>query len=479
MTLKYDGKQPILAKKRRIALRNLQDELERLREKLRRVELRTGRGSLVGPGTALETSLQMPSQTAAELPPWESFPDDSSFEHTLQTAPVSTRAASTRPQSSAIENCLTGSLIETPFGVHFEVETLYPRNANHGQFAVADLERSPDDLLMALCPGHSVSPVNEWVFLDTETNGLAGGAGTFAFLIGLGYVTTDGFLVRQYFLREPSEERSVLYRIAEELARFSTVVTYNGKAYDLPLLETRYRLARSAVPFESMPHVDLLHACRRLWKLRFESCKLTHLEARVLGHERVGDVPGFLIPSLYANYLRFGEAGSLAPVFMHNALDILSLACLTNVVGGAYSDPTSMVVRHGAECVGLGRWLVQAGRAEDALPLLRRAINTNIPEDLLARTLWDIFEIERKALRYEAARDAVEQIIGFPNTLHARALEALAILYERRFKDLPRALYYARRLEQLQPGEKVGARLERLVKKNGKSRRGQMFEGQK
>lgn len=382
-----------------------------------------------------------------------------------------------RSSGGAIEDCLSGSLVETPFGMHFEVETLYPGYATHGQFAVGELQRSPGDLLAALCPGHVESPVRDWVFLDTETTGLAGGAGTFAFLIGLGFVTDEGFLVRQYFLREPAEERSVLCRIAEELSRFSTVITYNGKAYDLPLLETRYRLARSPVPFESMPHVDLLHACRRLWKLRFESCKLTHLEERVLGHERVGDVPGFLIPSLYANYLRFGEAGSLSPVFLHNALDILSLACLTNVVGGVFRDPASMATRHGAECVGLGRWLMQAGRPEDALSLFQKAIRTNIPEDLLARTLWAIFEIERKVGRYDAARDAVEQIVGFPNTQHARALEALSILYERRFKDIPRSLHYARRLERLQPDEKVGARLERLIKKSGKASRGEIFGG--
>ncbi len=451
-------------------MRNVREELERLREKLRRVEMRTARerpepASLSGLGSA------------RELPPWESLPEESAFESTLEFASMPPSAVPNRAGGGKIEDCLSGRLVETPFGTHFEVETLYPGTASHGHFGVSELEGSPGDLLASLCPGCSYGTVRDWVFLDTETTGLAGGAGTFAFLIGLGHVTADGFLVRQYFLREPAEERSVLCRIAEELERFSAVVTYNGKAYDLPLLETRYRLARSPVPFAAMPHVDLLHACRRLWKLRFESCKLTYLEERVLGHERVGDVPGFLIPSLYANYLRFGEAGSLSPVFLHNALDILSLACLTNIVGGVFRDPASLAVRHGAECVGLGRWLLQAGRPDDALPLLHRAIQTNISEDLLARTLWDIFEIERKRGRYEAARDAAEQIIGFPNSLHARALEALSILYERRFKDLPRSLHYARRLDRVQPGEKAGARLERLTKKCAKAPGGQIFEG--
>ena len=458
-------------------MRNVREELERLREKLRRVELRTARESSSAAGARTESGPLSGLGPAHELPPWESAPDESAFESTLEFASQRPSAVTNRSGWSKIEDCLSGSLVETPFGTHFERETLYPVSARHGHFGVSELECSPGDLLSSLSPDCSDGTVRDWVYLDTETTGLTGGAGTFAFLIGLGHVTPGGFLVRQYFLREPAEERSVLCRIAEELERFSAVVTYNGKAFDLPLLETRYRLARSPVPFASMPHVDLLHACRRLWKLRFESCKLTYLEERVLGHEREGDVPGFLIPSLYANYLRFGEAGSLSPVFLHNALDILSLACLTSVVGGVFRDPASLAARHGAECVGLGRWLLQAGRPDDALPLLRRATQTNIPEDLLARTLWDIFEIERKRGQYEAARDAVEQMIGFPNSLHARALEALSILYERRFQDLSRSLHYARRLDRLQPGEKAGARLERLTKKCAKAAGGQFFEG--
>lgn len=457
-------------------MHNVREDIERLREKLRRVEMRTALdpGSARGKGGEAISSGSAPF--SRDTPPWESCSDESVFERSIGLSGGIQGASAFRAERNAIENCLSGSIVETPFGMHFEAETFYPRDTSHGQFAVNELNQSSADLLAALNPGDGESPAGDWIFLDTETTGLAGGTGTFAFLIGLGRITDAGFLVQQFFLREPSEERSVLYRIAEELERGSAVITYNGKAYDLPLLETRYRLARSAVPFASMPHVDLLHACRRLWKLRYESCKLTHLEERVLGHERAGDVPGFLIPSLYANYLRLGDAGSLVPVFQHNALDILSLACLTHVVGGVFRDPASMATRHGAECVGLGRWLKQAGHPEDALPLLRRAAQTNIPEELLARTLWDIFEIERKAGRNEAARDAVEQLIGFPNALHGRALKALSILYERSFKDIPRSLQYARRLERLQPGEESGRRLERLVRRGSKAPRGRIFE---
>lgn len=453
------------------------EELERLREKLRRIESKSASQVSGGAGNGGASPLPAASRPPADLPPWESAGDDTAFERSLDHGYAEPLHSPRRVERSAIEDCLSGSIVETPFGKHFEAETDYPLDFVHGRFAVGDLADSPEDLLSGLCSLNTVSPREQWVFLDTETTGLAGGSGTFAFLIGLGRISPGGFRVRQFFLREPSEERSVLHRISQELEQASAVVTYNGKAFDLPLLETRYRLLRRAVPTENMPHVDLLHACRRIWKLRFESCKLTHLEERVLGHERAGDVPGFLIPSLYTNYLRFGEAQGLAPIFIHNALDILSLACLTYVVSKAFRDPGSMPARHAVECVGLGRWLMRAGRAEDALPLLRRAVDAAIPESLLARTLWDIFEIERRAGRFERARDAVEQIVGFPNLLHDRALEALSVLYERRFKDIPCALRYARRLENLQPGEKSGVRVERLAKKMAKARHGQMFEG--
>lgn len=447
-------------------MRDLKAELEQLREKLRRLEARAPKTNPLAASAA----------NATALPPWEVSEDPAVFDQSLNLPPHDENPMPSLRPRAGIEECLQGEVVETPLGSHFLVETLYPWDGVHGQFALEDLPQLPGNLLAPLCPDHGGSDAQRWAFLDTETTGLAGGAGTFAFLIGLGFFTPAGFCVRQYFLREPSEEPSALYQLAGDLSRYDTLITYNGKAYDLPLLETRYRLARAKVPFNQMPHLDLLHACRRLWKLRFETCKLTFLEERILGHERTGDVPGFLIPSLYANYLRFQEAGSLVPVFTHNALDILSLACLTYVVGSVFADPRQRIPRHGAECVGLGRWLLQAGRPEDALHLFQQAIRTTIPEDLLARTLWDIFEIERKRQRYEQARDALEQLVGFPNPQHRRALEALSILFEHRLKDVPRALHYARRLEALEPDAQTGARIERLVKKLRKSRHGKIFD---
>src|SRR4029079_1903738 len=157
----------------------------------------------------------------------------------------------------------------------------------HGSVDISDLAELPEDLLHPLSDGaiERAHPM-KWAFLDTETTGLAGGTGTYAFLIGVGSIDATGFRLRQFFMRDYGEEASLLWRLAEHLASFDVLITYNGKAYDQPLLETRFRMARARHPFDRLEHLDLLFGARRLWKLRLESCRLVDLEYQILGVER-------------------------------------------------------------------------------------------------------------------------------------------------------------------------------------------------
>ena len=199
--------------------------------------------------------------------------------------------------------------VETAFGNHFECERLWPSHKRHGSVEISDLFNLPQDHLAGLADeGFPVCDVGRWAFLDTETTGLAGGSGTYAFLVGVGRITEDGFRVKQFFMRDFSEEASLLDALAQHLADFDVLVTYNGRAYDQPLLETRYRMSRARPPFASLAHLDLLFGARRLWKLRYESCRLVELENQILGVERVGDVPGALIPYVYFEYVRTGRS---------------------------------------------------------------------------------------------------------------------------------------------------------------------------
>jgi hypothetical protein len=207
-------------------------------------------------------------------------------------------------------------------------------------------------------------------FLDTETTGLAGGTGTAAFLVGLGFVDGDRFRVRQYFMRDYPEEAALLRGLAEDLRRFTSLVTFNGRTFDVPLLESRYRLNRERFPLESAAHFDLLHPARRLWKLRLESCRLQSLEVALLGRRRHGDVPGEEIPQIWFDYLRRRDGRALVKVLEHNRVDVVSLAALSAlacqwVEGEWAEDPRDVF--------SLARVLERADRQERSEDAYRRA----------------------------------------------------------------------------------------------------------
>lgn len=366
-----------------------------------------------------------------------------------------------------IQELMSGEIVHTPRGEHFETEKVWGRHGRHGSVDISDLAELPEDLLESISGGSipSAHPTR-WAFLDTETTGLAGGTGTYAFLIGVGSIDTTGFRLRQFFMRDFGEEASLLHRLAEYLEPFDVLITYNGKSYDQPLLETRFRMVRSRHPFDRMEHLDLLFGARRLWKLRLESCRLVDLENRVLGVERTGDLPGSLIPYCYFDYLRARQAMPLIPIFDHNATDILSLACLTAVVPFAFRSgegrPLGHGLRHGADLIGLGRWVLQAERKEDALELFHRALEMGLPDDLLFRTMWDIASLQRRLGRCDQALTMVTELAGSHNPYRVRALEELAKRYEHRDRNYSRALEMTRAALAVEDSPRIRRREQRL-----------------
>jgi len=369
-----------------------------------------------------------------------------------------------RPRSAGfIQDLISGAVVSTPCGEHFETEKLWERHRRHGSIDISDLAELPEDLLAELSDGAIArAHPTKWAFLDTETTGLMGGTGTYAFLIGVGSIEPAGFRLRQFFMRDYGEEASQLHRLAEYLAQFDVLVTYNGKAYDQPLLETRFRMARTRHPFDRMEHLDLLFGARRLWKLRLESCRLVDLENQILGVERQGDLPGEMIPYCYFGYLRTRRAFDLVPIFHHNAIDILSLACLTAIVPFAFRSPETAALGYGADFIGLARWLARAGRQDEALSLLRRAVDIGLPDALLFRTLWDIAAMEKKMGRDDAALAAVTELAGTRNPYRVRALEALAKHYEHRERNYAMALEMTRSARELEDSPAIRRRETRL-----------------
>ncbi len=374
------------------------------------------------------------------------------------------------PDRYDVEKCLDGVVMQNPHGSYFLAERFYPRHKLHGGYEMSRLADMPGDWLPAISKGDIPAHDPErWVFLDTETTGLAGGTGTCAFLIGVGTIEPEGFRVRLFFMRDYDEEAAMLYGLAEFLAGYDVLVTYNGKSYDAPLIETRYRLRRQRYPLERLHHLDLLHGARSLWKLRMASCRLMHLEYEILGVERHGDLPGEMIPHYYFEYLRTKHAFRLAPLFHHNVIDIVSLACLTGVVLPAYADPQAAALEHGADLLGLARWLKRAGDVENAAALYRRSVQAGMMDNELFAALWETALVEKKRDRHEEKAAILEDLIASRNPYRGKAYEELAKHCERVEKNLERALELTLEALAMEPSEALEKRRMRLEKRLAKA----------
>ena len=362
-----------------------------------------------------------------------------------------------------IEEWAEGQVVANEFGEHFQTERLFPRHKLHGSADIGALADLPGDILQVLGGAEIPNvPPQRWAFLDTETTGLLGDSGTYAFLIGVGRITPEGFRIRQFFLREYLEERSALAALAAHLEEFDVLVTYNGKTYDQPLLETRYRMARHTPPFSRMGHLDLLHGARQLWKLRMESCRLMELEQQILGVFREGDLPGELIPYVYFEYLRLHEAQRLVPIFHHNAIDILTLACLTAIVPAAFRNRDA---KRGEDLAGIARWLLAAGEHAQALELLKRAIDAGVPDRLLFRSLWDVALLEKRLKNHGAALQVFTELAECRNEYRIHALEELAKHYEHEERNYAVALEFTNRALKYSDLPGLRRRQERLARR--------------
>lgn len=274
------------------------------------------------------------------------------------------------------------------------------------------------------------------LFLDTETTGLSGGAGTVAFEIGLGFFDTRGMVIRQYVMRDYSEEAAMLQEIAALIRRFDTIVTFNGKTFDLPLLESRMVMNRIRLHLTSMPHFDLLHASRRVYKLRLKRCNLASLEEAVLGTTREDDLPGAQVPQRYFDYIRTREFSLLEDVLRHNLEDVRSLACLTGRLCEAFRNPEQ--IEHMEDLFGVGRTLMRTGRTQKA----RTCFKILSHSTLSAQAHMHLAASYKREHEWREAIAAYENMIASSSGGIVPYIE-LAKYYEHIDKDIPRALNYA------------------------------------
>jgi uncharacterized protein YprB with RNaseH-like and TPR domain len=376
--------------------------------------------------------------------------------------------------AKGIEEYVEGVLEKNDLGEYFIARQAFPFGRPYGKLRIGDISVADLSPLNLLFPQAALPAPERLVYLDTETTGLAGGTGTCAFLIGIGTLEGTQFVVRQFFLRDYPEEKAMLHALSEILDSFEGLVTYNGKTFDVPLLETRYALARLKSPFTRLLHLDALHPSRRLWKLRLESCKLTDLESAVLGIEREGDVAGSEIPGIYFDYLRSGDARGLQPVFYHNALDIMTLAAVTVELARAMGDATTL--DSPVDLFSLSRMFEFAGSREQSVETCQRALSGGLPEESEARALHQLALQYKRQRQHELAVETWLELTRRASPLALEAFEELAIHYEHHQRDPRGAMEFTlAALERLRVlssplshAERFTHRLERLQRKTSR-----------
>jgi len=304
----------------------------------------------------------------------------------------------------------------------------------------------------------------KWLFLDTETTGLAGGTGTYAFLIGLAWWDAGGLQVEQLFMRDFAEEHSVLCELAARLSDRPVLVTFNGKTFDWPLLENRFRMTRSITVPKLAAHLDLLHPARALWKFRLGTVRLVDLEREVLnptvlGWHREDDVSSKSIPQFYFDYLRGGPPEPLTGVARHNQMDLRGLAALFGKINSLLSqnNPADDEI-HGLDLFGLSKFLHRKGDKGRAEIACAQAVDFGLPAEFHGRAQCDLARMAKRKGQHAVAAELWHEIaVDSQDGVHA--CEQLAIYYERQVKDYRKAMEYAHQVRMLLQRQARGAGL--------------------
>ena len=363
--------------------------------------------------------------------------------------PARPAAIRTPDEADALGRLLGAGVARNHFGEHLSIRNWFstPEFTDPSSTTLELLSRTRDESLSRKTRAALEDP-EKWLFLDTETTGLAGGTGTYAFLIGLAWWDAGGLQVEQFFMRDFAEEHSLLHELSHRIAERPVLVTFNGKSFDWPLLENRFTMTRSIAVPKLAAHLDLLHPARVLWKLRLGSVRLVELERHVidaprLGWHRENDVASALIPQYYFDYLRGGPAEPLAGVVRHNQMDLRGIAALFCKVNELLSAaPNAANEIESLDLFGLSRFLQRRGDPDRAHSACARALAMGLPAEFRPKARRDLALMAKRRGEHARAAEIWLQIVA---DLHdgIHACEQLAIYYERHARDLAKAAEFA------------------------------------
>jgi len=323
---------------------------------------------------------------------------------------------------------------------YFSKEYLYPVTLDFNGVRLGDYPAAAPEEIRLLFPSPLAPDLDprRVVFFDTETTGLAGGTGTIPFMLGFGYFEDEFFKVKTYILGNPAREAEFLEEVDRFLQEkgFSYTVTYNGRGFDFPLMETRYLLQRKRFPLLTLPHLDLLFISRMVWKHTYESRKLGYLGDILLGISREEDVLGYQIPGLYFEFLREGRLEAMDRICEHNSMDLVGLLGLLILVLGFLRDEAR--VKDPGEALGIARLLELRGRVKRAEAYYRRVVREDARPDLTRRALLHLSLIKKRSRCFSEAKGLWERLLDFEKPFFA--YRELAMVYEHRERNLQRAL---------------------------------------
>lgn len=344
--------------------------------------------------------------------------------------------------SHTIDSVVAGTFLSTPRGEAFVSERVFDKDYLHGK--ISPYSDFPLSLISQWTKDPRIAslPISKFAFLDTETSGMAGGTGTYAFLVGAARFVDGKFVLQQFFLRDPSEEAAMLEALINVLGPCEGLVTFNGKSFDAPLLVTRYSLHKIPVLFKNYAHLDLLPLARRLWRDRLPSRALKYLEEHVLGFTRTSEeVPGYEIPWLYFDYLRTGDARPLGGVFYHNAMDVVAMAALLGHVSELLADPYNGRVEHGLDFIALGKLFEDLGHWDEAARLFERGLESGVEESDFSVAVKRLSILQKKRGDLSQAVHLWEQA---SQRGHIYAQIELAKYYEHKLRDVKSSIKWAR-----------------------------------
>ena len=359
------------------------------------------------------------------------------------------------------------------------VVTTYGKDFLHCGYTVEQLGRIDLNPFTPLTGGELFEPGN-LLFLDTETTGLSGGAGTVAFLLGVGHFCENGFIIKQYLMRDYDEEQSLLNNLIAEMNSRPALVSYNGKAFDLNLLESRCVMNAMRLP-KAAYHIDLLHPARRIWRRCLENCRLVTIENEILGEHREEDIPGSLIPQVYFEYLETRETEAIQKVLLHNRLDVLAMAAILKYVsdlisrtrqGFPYETASYNIAlgmssgrladRTAEELLGLAGFFCALRDGDLAESCLLKCLERNKPA-VTRRAMMIMAEMKKREGKYAEAAKYWNSLLAFSPAVGIYPYIELSKYYEHRARDPAKAKEYADQAQLLASGpvfRNTGATLE-------------------